>query len=158
MAKQSAGILLYRRRPEGVEVLLVHPGGPFWAKKDEAAWSIPKGLCEPNEDHLAAACREFTEETGFPLTGPFIPLGGFKQPGGKIVHAWAVEGDCDPSALKSNDFEMEWPPKSGKSARFPEADKAAWLAPREALRKLVKGQRPILESLFDRLGISHSGT
>ena len=145
---------MYRRTGEAPEVFLVHPGGPFWAKKDAGAWSIPKGLYDENEDPLAAAKREFEEETGFVADGAFMELGEFKQPGGKIIVAWAVEGDGDPAALKSNVFAMEWPPKSGRTAEFPEADRAAWLRPREAMRKIVKGQRAILAALFRRLGLT----
>jgi len=144
---------MYRGAGEGLGVLLVHPGGPFWAKKDEGAWSIPKGLPDKDEDLLAAAKREFHEETGFTAEGDFMPLGAFKQPGGKIVHAWAVEGDCDPSKLVSNLFEMEWPPKSGRRARFPEIDRAAWFFPREAQGKILRGQQPILAKLFALLGV-----
>ena len=153
-AQLSAGLLMYRGSGEGIEVFLVHPGGPFWAKKDEGAWSIPKGLVAPGEDMLAAAKREFHEETGFTAAGDFSPLGAFKQPGGKVVHAWAVEGDCDPSKLVSNLFEMEWPPKSGKRARFPEVDRAGWLGPSEALKKILSGQQPILIKLFSPLSLS----
>ena len=156
-AQTSAGLLMYRGSGEGTEVLLVHPGGPLWAKKDEAAWSIPKGLAGAGEDLLAAARREFHEETGFTAEGDFRPLGAFKQPGGKIVHAWAVEGDCDPAQLVSNSFEMEWPPKSGKRARFPEVDRACWFGPSDALRKIHRGQQPILFKLFSELGISQPG-
>ena len=151
-AQTSAGILMYRGTGEGLEVFLVHPGGPFWAKKDEAAWSIPKGLPDTGEDLLAAAKREFHEETGFTAEGDFTPLGAFKQPGGKIVHAWAVEGDGDPSKLVSNLFEIEWPPKSGRRARFPEIDRAGWFAPSEAQTKILRGQQPILAKLFALLG------
>ena len=152
-AQLSAGLLMYRGAGEGIEVFLVHPGGPFWAKKDEGAWSIPKGLAAPDEDLLATAKREFREETGFAAEGEFRPLGAFKQPSGKIVHAWAVEGDCDPSHLVSNLFEMEWPPKSGKRARFPEVDRAGWFGPPEALKKILSGQQPILIKLFSLLGL-----
>jgi predicted NUDIX family NTP pyrophosphohydrolase len=151
-AQLSAGILMYRGAGEGIEVFLVHPGGPFWAKKDEGAWSIPKGLPDKDEDPLAAAKREFHEETGFTAEGHFMLLGAFKQPGGKTVHAWAVQGDCDPSKLKSNLFEVEWPPKSGRRARFPEVDRADWFHPREASIKILRGQQPILAKLFALLG------
>lgn len=151
MAKQSAGILLYRRRNGAPELFLVHPGGPFWTKKDEGAWTIPKGGVEPGEDPLAAALREFGEETGFTVQGPFIELGGFKQPGGKTVLAWATEGDADPAALRSNAFEMEWPPRSGRRAPFPEIDRAGWFDPETARRKILKGQKPIIEALLQRL-------
>lgn len=154
MVKESAGLLLYRRAGADIEVLLAHPGGPYWAKKDEGAWSIPKGLCEAGEDALTAAKREFREETGFVVEGAFIELGAFKQPSGKIVRAWAVEQDLDPNALRSNPFPMEWPPKSGRMQQFPEIDRAAWMRPPEARRKITKGQRAIIEALLRRLGIN----
>ena len=144
---------MYRGNGQGTEVFLVHPGGPFWAKKNEGAWSIPKGIPDTGEDLLAAAQREFHEETGFTAQGEFTPLGAHKQPGGKTVHAWAVKGDCDPAQLVSNLFEMEWPPKSGKRARFPEIDRAGWFAPHEALAKILPGQKPILSKLFHALGV-----
>jgi len=153
MAQRSAGLLLYRRRQRGIEVLLVHPGGPFWARKDEGAWSIPKGEHGPGEDPLAAARREFAEETGATApAGEFVALGAFRQSSGKIVEAWAVEGDFDPAALKSNAFTLEWPPRSGRMREVPEVDRAGWFAPEEAARKVLKGQRPILEALLQRLG------
>jgi predicted NUDIX family NTP pyrophosphohydrolase len=151
MPQHSAGILLYRHRSGGVEVLLVHPGGPFWANKDEGVWSIPKGVYEPDEDALAAAKREFAEETGAQLEGEAASLGSFRQSTAKIVDAWAVEGDFDPATLKSNTFTLEWPPRSGRMREVPEVDRAAWFAPEEAARKLLKGQRPILEALLKRL-------
>jgi len=151
MAKISAGILLFRRRPPNLEVMLVHPGGPFWAKKDLGAWSIPKGLADEGEDLLAAAKREFLEETGVTVEGEFLDLGAHKQPGGKIVVAWAHEGDFDPALLKSNTFAIEWPPRSGKTAEFPEVDRAAWYSIDEALEKINKGQRPIIAALIERL-------
>jgi predicted NUDIX family NTP pyrophosphohydrolase len=152
MAKISAGILLFRRGPAGVEVLLVHPGGPFWARKDTGAWSIPKGLADEGEDLLAAAKREFLEETGAaPTDGPFIELGPFKA-SGKTIVAFVGEGDFDPSALKSNMFSMEWPPRSGKTGEFPEIDRAAWFSLDEALTKVTKGQKPIIAALADKLG------
>lgn len=144
MAKISAGILLFRRRPEGVQVLLVHPGGPFWAKKDDGAWSIPKGLADDNEDLLAAAQREFFEETGARISGGFIDLGSYKQAGGKAIAVWACEGDFDTASLKSNAFSIEWPPRSGKTAQFPEVDKAGWYNLHEALQKVTTGQRAII--------------
>jgi predicted NUDIX family NTP pyrophosphohydrolase len=152
MPQRSAGILLFRRTGPEPEVLLVHPGGPFWAKKDEGAWSIPKGLYEADEDPLAAAKREFAEETGFTPDGDFIALGPFKQPGGKVVSAWAVEGEFDLAGFRSNSFSMEWPPKSGRRQEFPETDRAAWFHPEEALRKILKGQAPIVAALLERLG------
>jgi predicted NUDIX family NTP pyrophosphohydrolase len=147
MAKISAGILLFRRRPSDLEVMLVHPGGPFWAKKDLGAWSIPKGLADEGEDLLAAAKREFLEETGVTVEGEFLDLGAHKQPGGKIVVAWAHEGDFDPALLKSNTFAIEWPPRSGKTAEFPEVDRAAWYSIDEALEKINNGQKPIVAAL-----------
>jgi predicted NUDIX family NTP pyrophosphohydrolase len=153
-AQTSAGLLLYRGAGTDTEVFLVHPGGPFWAKKDEGAWSIPKGLPDKGEDLLAAARREFAEETGFASPeAEYSALGAFKQRGGKTVHAWAVEGDCDPSKLVSNSFEMEWPPRSGKRARFPEIDRAGWFKPPEALVKMLPGQRPIVLKLLETLGL-----
>jgi len=151
-APLSAGLLMYRGSGEETEVFLVHPGGPLWARKDAGAWSIPKGLPAAGEDLLAAARREFHEETGFTAEGDFRALGAFKQPGGKIVHAWAVEGDCDPAKLVSNLFEMEWPPRSGKRARCPEIDRAGWFRAPEALVKILRGQQPILFKLFEKLG------
>jgi predicted NUDIX family NTP pyrophosphohydrolase len=153
MAKISAGILLFRRGPAGVQVLLVHPGGPFWAKKDAGAWSIPKGLADEGEDLLAAAKREFLEETGKAIDGEFLDLGAHKQPGGgKTIVAWACEGDFDAASLKSNTFSIEWPPHSGRTAEFPEVDKAAWRSIDEALEKATKGQRPIIAALAEKLG------
>jgi predicted NUDIX family NTP pyrophosphohydrolase len=149
MAKVSTGILLFRRRPAGLEVMLVHPGGPFWAKKDEAAWSIPKGIVDEGEDLHEAAKREFLEETGMPVEGAFFNLGAHKQPGGKTIVAWACEGDFDPATLKSNTFSLEWPPRSGRTAEFPEVDRAAWYSIAEALLKINKGQKPIIAALDD---------
>src|SRR5262245_7215927 len=151
MPQQSAGILLYRRRGPQIEVLLVHPGGPFWAKKDDGAWTIPKGGYLPGEDALAAAKREFEEETGARPEGEVLALGSFRQSSAKIVDAWAIEGEFDPATLKSNTFILEWPPRSGKMREAPEVDRAAWLTPEEAARKLLKGQRPILAALMARL-------
>ena len=151
--KRSAGLLLYRQRGGGVEFFLVHPGGPFWAKKDEGAWSIPKGLYEEGEPPLEAAKREFTEETGLTVDGDFIPLGEFKQPGGKLVSAWLVEADCDASAVQSNLFALEWPPRSGKMAEFPEIDRAGWFTPSDAMVKILRGQKPILDRALERLDI-----
>lgn len=152
MPQKSAGILMYRRKGGVPEVLLVHPGGPFWKKKDDGAWTIPKGLHEPGEEALAAAKREFEEETGAALAGEFIPLGEFRQSSAKTVSVWAVEGEFDVTKFKSNTFALEWPPKSGKMNEFPEADCAAWFSPDEARRKILKGQRPPLDALFARLG------
>jgi predicted NUDIX family NTP pyrophosphohydrolase len=159
--KRSAGLLLYRERtdgtPEGaaagLEVLLVHPGGPFWFNKDDGAWTIPKGLIDEGEDPLAAARREFAEETGAaPPEGEALPLEPLRQPGGKIVHAWAVRsGDFDPATLRSNTFTLEWPPKSGKQVTFPEIDRAAWFTLDAARRKILKGQAGFLDQLERRL-------
>lgn len=145
--KVSAGILLHRRRANELEVFLVHPGGPFWAKRDLGAWTIPKGELAEGEDPLDAAKREFTEETGFPIDGDFRPLTPLRQPSGKLIHAWAVEGDCDPAQLSSNLFEMEWPPKSGKRSSFPEADRAAWFSLDEARKRIIAGQAPFLDEV-----------
>jgi predicted NUDIX family NTP pyrophosphohydrolase len=146
----SAGLLLHRRREVRLEVLLVHPGGPFWAKKDDGAWSVPKGLVEADEDPLVCARREFTEETGFepPAGGGERDLGIFRQPSGKRLHVYAIEGDCDPASLHSNLFEMEWPPKSGRSARFPEVDRAGWFEQPQALVKITAGQLAVLEKFY----------
>jgi predicted NUDIX family NTP pyrophosphohydrolase len=148
MPQRSAGILLFRRSDAGVEVLLVHPGGPFWAKKDEGAWSIPKGLIDEGEDALVAAKREFVEETGGSASGETIALGDFKQPGGKIVTAFAVEGDFDLAGFLSTNFTMEWPPRSGRQAEFPEADRVGWFEIEEARRKVLKGQAAMLDALL----------
>lgn len=143
--KQSAGLLLFREVSGDLEVLLVHPGGPFWASKDDGAWSIPKGEFEDGEDPLEAAKREFGEETGaLPPAGDLVPLGSVRQPGGKTVHAWAVRGEFDVRALKGNMFSMEWPPKSGERRDFPEVDRAAWLPVEVARRKILKAQVPLL--------------
>jgi len=157
MAKQSAGILIYRRAAAGIEVLLVHPGGPFWAKKDDRAWSVPKGECAPGEDALAAARRELAEETGLTPQGEFLRLGSFRQSSAKTVEVWAVEGEADPARLASNTFAMEWPPRSGRIREFPEVDRAAWFTLPEAARKVVRGQAPILEALSARLGDAVQG-
>ena len=140
MSKQSAGLLLYRHRDGLLEVLLAHPGGPFWAKRDHGAWSIPKGEIEPEEDPLQAAIREFEEETGARVSGDFIPLPSIRQAGGKVVHAWAVEEDLDPASIKSNTFALEWPPHSGRIAEFPEIDRAEWFPIQEARKRIVKEQ------------------
>jgi predicted NUDIX family NTP pyrophosphohydrolase len=187
----SAGLLLYRRTAAGLEVLLVHPGGPYWAKKDAGAWSIPKGEAEPGElgqarpvperdaawrrpspakprlraaqaDLIAVAKREFREETGFDpdaLAAPgaaYTPLGGVKQRGHKIVYVWALEGDCDPAALRSNQFETEWPPRSGRAARFPEVDRAAWFDLPTAHEKILAAQRRFLDDVAILAGGSSS--
>lgn len=151
MAQQSAGIVLCRRVGPALEVLLVHPGGPYWARKDDGAWSIPKGLVNADEDLLVAARREFEEETGARPSGDALPLGDFRQPGGKIVTAFAVEGDFDLERFRSNSFTMEWPPRSGRTAEFPEADRAGWFGIDEARRKILKGQVAILDALAEAL-------
>src|ERR1700727_762024 len=147
MPKLSAGILLFSRRPTGVEVMTWHPGGPFWVKKDAGAWSIPKGLVDEGEDLLEAAKREFLEETGTVVDGEFLDLGAHKQPGGKTVVAWGCEGDFDPAALKSNTFTLEWPSRAGRTAEFPEGDRAAWSSIDEGFMKIKKGQKPIIAAL-----------
>jgi predicted NUDIX family NTP pyrophosphohydrolase len=139
---------MYRRRERDPEVLLVHPGGPFWRNKDAGAWSIPKGLYEADEEPLTAARREFEEETGYRVDGAFVALGSFRQPGGKIVTAFAVEGDFDVTALCSNAFTIEWPPRSGRQMSFPEVDRAEWFSLAAARSKLVKGQVPILDAFL----------
>ena len=147
MPKKSAGLLLFRRRDGRLEVLLAHPGGPLWESKDDGVWTIPKGEFDANEDPLDAARREFEEETGGTPDGDFIPLEPLRQPSGKLIYAWAVEGDFDPTALKSNSFHMEWPPRSGKQGEFPEVDRAEWLTVETAARKISVGQRPFLDQL-----------
>lgn len=148
MPQSSAGILLYRYRAGGLEVFLVHPGGPYWSRKDEAAWSLPKGLIDPDEDPLMAARREFREETGFDVDGDFTDLGTFKLLGGKTLRAFALEGDVDPAMLRSNSFEMAWPPKSGRLQSFPEIDRGGWCDEATALTKITKGQKPVLQAFF----------
>lgn len=150
MPKYSAGLLLYRL-PK-LEVLLVHPGGPFWAGKDAGAWSIPKGEYEGGEDPLLAAKREFVEETGHAPRGEPIVLGSFRQSSAKAIAVWAVQDDFDPTNLKSNTFTMEWPPRSGRMQEFPEVDRAAWFTLNEAERKILKGQVPVLRALAEALG------
>ena len=147
MAKQSAGLLMYRVRSGELEVFLAHMGGPFWGHKDQGAWSIPKGEFAEGEEPLAAAQREFTEETGCRAQGPFMALTPVTQRGGKRVYAWAVEGDCDPAQLRSNTFSMEWPPRSGKQQEFPEVDRAAWFTIPVALEKILAGQRELVVEL-----------
>jgi len=150
--KRSAALLVYRQGPDGIQVFLVHPGGPFWARKDLGAWSIPKGEFDDSEDGLAAAKREFREEVGQSVDGDFLALAPVKQKGGKMVHAWAVEGAVDESAVKSNEFELEWPPRSGRTARFPEVDRGQWFAVEEAKRRILPAQAPILDELAAKLG------
>lgn len=149
MAQMSAGLLLYRR-DSVTEVFLVHPGGPYWASKDAGAWSVPKGLVEPDEEELACARREFREETGFevPGAGREHDLGSFQLPSGKRLHVWVVEGDCDPAALRSNLFEMQWPPRSGRIEKFPEVDRGGWFDRAAALRKIAPGQRLVVERFY----------
>jgi predicted NUDIX family NTP pyrophosphohydrolase len=147
MGRVSAGILLFRRSTNQLEVLLVHPGGPFWRTKDLGAWSIPKGEVAEGEELLAAARREFAEELGFDARGEFLPLGAVKQKGGKTVHAWAVEGDCDPSTCKSNTFKMRWPAKSETWVEFPEVDRVEFFTVEEARGKINAGQVELLERL-----------
>ena len=145
--KQSAGVLLFRKVGSELQVLLAHPGGPFWKNKDDGAWSIPKGEYAKDEDPLTAAKREFAEETGLAPTGDFASLGEVRQPGGKVVRAWAVEGDFDATKLRSNRFSMPWPPGSGKSQEFPEIDRAEWFSLEAARRKILKGQAALLDRL-----------
>ena len=143
--------MLYRRRNDRIEVFLVHPGGPFWAKKDLASWSIPKGEYVEDEDPLTAAKREFHEETGFSADGSFTALGVLRQSSGKIVSAWAIEGDCDPAQLHSNTFQLEWPPRSGRKIEVPEVDRGEWFSIEEARTKLLTGQLGFLDELLTRL-------
>lgn len=147
MASRSAGILVYRLREGGIEVLLAHPGGPFWTRRDAGAWSIPKGEYADDEPPETAALREFTEETGWTLDRPPTPLGEVRQKAGKSVTAFAAEGDFDVATLRSNSFETEWPPKSGRRASFPEIDRAVWFGLDEAREKMIEGQRPLLDRL-----------
>jgi predicted NUDIX family NTP pyrophosphohydrolase len=148
---QSAGLLLFRHSGRDIEVLLGHPGGPFWRRRDLGAWSIPKGLIGPGETPLAAARREFAEETGYHPHGETITLGNAKQPGGKIVHVWAVQDDWDTAGLQSNMFEMEWPPRSRRRQSFPEIDRAAWFDIADARLKILKGQAIFIDRLLETL-------
>jgi predicted NUDIX family NTP pyrophosphohydrolase len=152
MNVHSGGILLFRYRDGRLQIMLVHPGGPFWVKKDEGAWSIPKGMFEKNEGALEAAKREFKEETGFDVDGEFIELGELKQPSKKIVHAWAIEGDLDTAKIKSNTFTLEWPPDSGNCKDYPEIDRGEWFDIDVAKKKILKGQAEFITRLIDRLG------
>lgn len=152
MPKVSAGLLLFRRREAGVEVLIAHMGGPFWARRDDGAWTVPKGLIEPDEDPLGTARREFEEELGSSAPpGPYIELGEITQSSGKIVHAWGVEGDFDPNGLRSNLMQVEWPPRSGKLREYPEIDRAEWMRPEEIGDRLIKGQIAFVERLVEAL-------
>ena len=154
MPKRSAGLIMFRRQKDELEVFLVHPGGPIWVKKDEGAWTAPKGEYEDDEDPLAAARREFEEETGFKATGEFLNLGTIKQKSGKRVTAWAFEGDCNPSHLKSNTCEIEWPPRSGRRLEIPEVDRGRWFSIEEARQYIRVEQRPLLDNLY---ALSHRG-
>lgn len=144
--------MLFRKAEAGIEVFLVHPGGPFWKKKDLGAWSLPKGEYDEGEDPLAAAKREFTEETSLIVDGDFVALGELKQPSGKVVSAWALEHDLDPARVKSNTFSMEWPPKSGRTQEFPEVDAGAWFSLPAAMEKMLKGQTDFLARLAEKIG------
>ncbi|HXG31140.1 MAG TPA: NUDIX domain-containing protein [Thermodesulfobacteriota bacterium] len=157
MGLRSAGILLFRFKGGRLEVFLVHPGGPFWAKKDEGAWSIPKGLFEDGEDPLDAAKREFREETGFDVDGEFIELGELRQPGRKTIHVWALEGDLDVTRIVSNTFTLEWPKKSGIVREYPEIDRGGWFGLDEARRKIAKGQAAFLDRLIEKIGYISKG-
>jgi predicted NUDIX family NTP pyrophosphohydrolase len=148
LAKQAAGILLYRHGRSGLEVLLAHPGGPLWARKDAGAWTLPKGQFTDGELPLDAAKREFEEEMGSKPDGTFTSLGTLKQPSGKVIHAWAAESDFDVATVKSNLFSMEWPPRSGMKGEFPEVDRAGWFSIEEARAKILKGQQPFLDRLL----------
>jgi predicted NUDIX family NTP pyrophosphohydrolase len=149
--KTSAGLLLYRRTAAGLQIFLAHPGGPFWRGRDAGAWTIPKGIAEPGEDLLTAACREFEEETGVHPTGPFIPLGVIRQKAGKLVHAWAWEGEADAATITSNTMKTEWPRGSGRWLTFPEVDRCAWLTPGEARLKINPAQRELIDRLENML-------
>jgi predicted NUDIX family NTP pyrophosphohydrolase len=154
----SAGLLLYRRTPTGLEVFLAHPGGPFWRDRDHGAWTIPKGVVEPEEDPLAAARREFQEETGIVPTGPFIPLGSIRQRAGKRVHAWAWEGDADSASVTSNETTTEWPRGSGRWLTFPEIDRCGWFDGETARRKINPAQGELIERLEKELGAARTGS
>jgi predicted NUDIX family NTP pyrophosphohydrolase len=158
MPRKSAGLLLFRDGAAGLEVLLVHPGGPFWANKDEGAWSIPKGEFGDDEDPLAAARREFAEETGHQPDGEFIELEPVRQSGGKLVYGWALRADLDPSGFRSNTFTMEWPPRSGRRQEFPEIDRADWFSMEQARRKILESQAPLLDALRRKLSAADAGS
>ncbi|MFO8051177.1 MAG: NUDIX domain-containing protein [Thermoplasmatota archaeon] len=157
MVEHSAGILLFRYEEEGLRILLVHPGGPFWKRRDEGSWSIPKGLLEEDEDPLHAARREFREETGHKVEGAPIELGEIRQPGGKVVHAWAVEEELDTENIESNTFRMEWPKNSGNVKEFPEVDRAEWFDVETAKMKILKGQKVLIDRLLDKVRSSQKG-
>jgi predicted NUDIX family NTP pyrophosphohydrolase len=147
---------MVRRCGDAIELLLVHPGGPYFRNKDDGVWTIPKGLVNPGEELLAAACREFEEETGVPVPGgPFVPLGHIRQRAGKIVHAWAFAGDCDPGAIHSNTYELEWPPRSGRRQSFPEVDRGAFFDPDTARRKLLPAQTPFIDRALEAAALLH---
>lgn len=154
MSKESAGLLMYRLRDGRLELLLVHPGGPFWRRRDAGAWSIPKGELDGDEEPLAAACREFEEETGLRPEGPFLELPTIRQKAGKVVHAWAFEGDWDTSGLRSNTFEIEFPPGTGRLARYPEVDRAEFFSLATAREKVNKAQVPLIDHLAARVETS----
>jgi predicted NUDIX family NTP pyrophosphohydrolase len=154
MRRQSAGLLMYRRRNDCIEVFLVHPGGPFWAKKNLGAWSVPKGEYTDGEPPLQAAVREFHEETGFHPEGNFLELGVVKQAGGKVIAVWSFEGDCDPADLVSNRFQLEWPPRSGRLIEFPEADRGDWFSIPDARKHILKSQEPFLDGLCRQLNLA----
>ena len=154
MPRTSAGIALYRRADDSIELFLAHPGGPFWRNKDDGAWTFPKGEYTSDEDPLIAARREFSEEIGVDLDGEFIDLGTVRQSGGKIVRVFAMEGDCDPATLRSNTFKQVWPPKSGRYVEFPEVDRARWFTPAEARKKLIGAQVEFVDRLCARLGVA----
>ena len=147
--RESAGILLFRRGEGGLEVFLAHPGGPFWARRDEGAWTVPKGLIDPGEDPLAAARREFREETGATVDGEFLPLGQVRLKSGKTVQVWAVEGSLDPATVRSNAVSIEWPPRSGRIREYPEVDRCAWFELPAARRKIHPSQASLLDRLAD---------
>lgn len=153
----SAGLLLYRRKRDEVEIFLAHPGGPFWRKRDSGAWTVPKGIIEEGEDPLQAARREFEEETGIEPAGPFLPLGSIRQKAGKTVHAWAWEGDADPAAIRSNEMEVEWPRGSGIRRSYPEVDRCGWFDPATARRKINAAQAELIDRLLDRLDWKRGG-
>jgi predicted NUDIX family NTP pyrophosphohydrolase len=150
-AKQSAGLLMFRKSANSIEIFLVHPGGPYWVKKDAGYWTLPKGEFEPDENPITAARREFQEETGFGAAGPFLELGSVRQKSGKVVFAWAFEGDCDPALLVSNTCEIEWPPRSKKRISIPEVDRGAWFSLSRAAEFVREEQRPFLDRLTQQI-------